>query len=370
MDIRGLRGYAPPVLRRLLLAVGMGLVLANASASAQPEPRSLESLVRRATAVAEAQVIILTGRDGQRYPALEILDVLEGEPPDELPLIVTEAFEPPVEVPALWFLSRGSKGWAPVGPEPYLPLTERARVQAMLEVRKDPRKALDSGDSRLQKAALALLQPREADRLCLVGLLSHAEWGVRLGAAEALGRLDRAAAMTWLLKNWPTDDPRRFAETRMVVSGLVRRDVSVPVDTLADRGRTVELYRLAWELASSDRPRALARLPEFRRRVATEPGPWALEALALYPTDVALEGLAEALRNPGEAVVGRALELLRQGLQKPDDALRRVVAGAPGQLLRSRLQSLPKRTWSDATVARVVIAESKALLARLKALAP
>lgn len=358
------------MLRRLLLLVGLGFVLSTAPALAQPEPRSLESMVRRASAVAEAQVIVLTGKEGQRYPALEILDVLEGEPPDNLPLIVSETFEPPVEEPAVWFLVRGAKGWTPLGPEPYRPMAERAWIRALLDVRRDPRKALESGETRLVKAGLALLQPQEADRLRLVGLLSHAEWPVRLGAAEALGRLDRAAAMAWLLKNWPTEDPLRFQETRTVVSGLVRRDVAVPVDGAADRARAVELYRIAWELSGPDRTRALSRLPDLRRRAPSEPGPWVVEALALFPADAALEGLAEALRNPDEANVGRALELVRQALRKPDDGLRRNLAGAPGTLLRTRLQALPKRAWSQEAVARTVLAEARALLARLKALAP
>lgn len=353
------------MLRRILLLVGLGIAMASAPAEAQ---QSVESLVRRAAAVAEAQVVVRTGQDGHRYPALEVLEVLDGEPPGEIPLVLSETFEPPVEEPALWFLARGARGWVPLGTEPYRSLRERDRVQALLDVRQDPRKALDSGESRLVKAGLALLQPREEDRLCLVGLMSHAEWQVRLGAAEALGRLDRAAAMAWLLKNWPTDEARRFAETRAVVAGLLRRDVPVPITSAADRVKAVELYRIAWELSSADRTRALARLPDLRRRAAAETGPWVVEALALYPADAAVEGLAEALRSPDESVVGRALELLRQALRKPDDALRRALAGPTGTLLRTRLAALPKRSWSDASVARVVATEARDLLARLKSL--
>lgn len=354
------------MLRRILLI----LVLAALPASAQAE-RSLESMVQKADAVAEAQVEVRQGRDQgavYRYPVLVVLDALEGEPPDEVPLVVSETFEPPVGEPAIWFLARGPRGWVPLGPQPFRPLEEEAWIRALLAARPNPRQHLQEAGGLRLRAALALLRPREEDRLRLVGLLEHAEWPVRLAAAEALGRLDPAAAMAWLLKSWPVEDPYRYFEVQNVVARLLKRDLRLPLDSASDRRRAVEVHRLAWDLRGPDRSRAEARLPELKTRAATEPGPWVVESLALFPADRALEGLAESLRNTDEGVVGRALELLRRALQKPDAATRKALAGPPGDLVRARLQGLARRSWSDPAVGRAVAAESRDLLGRLRSL--
>lgn len=349
----------------------LAFLLLAVPAEAQVEAPTTESLVRRADAVAEAQVVVRGGREGGRplrFPVLEILDVLEGEPPDEVPLVLTDSFEPPVGEPAVWFLARGSRGWVPLGPAPFRPLEEADRVRALLTVRRDPRRYLEA-EPRLLGAALDLLQPRPEDRIRLVGLLGHGEAPIRLRAAAALGRLDRNAALRWLFARWPVDDPARFLEVRAVVASLLHLEIPVPLDNPADRRRAVELYRLAWELSSQDRGRALQRLPVLRKAVAVEEGPWALEALALYPPEVALPGLADALRNPDEAVLGRALALLREDLRRPEPALRKALAGPAGSLLRNRLQALGRRTWSEPAVGRMVAADARDLLGRVRDLA-
>lgn len=358
--------------RRLVL---LALLVLARPAPVRAEAVSTESLVRRADAVVEARVVVRERREAGkavRYPALEVLDVLDGEPPDEIPLVLSDAFEPEPGEEALWFLARGPRGWVPLGVDPFRPLPQGDWIRALLEVRQDPRRVVggaSQADPLRLKAALALLQPRTGDRLALVGLLGHAEWPVRLAAARALGRLDRDAALRWLFPRWSAEDPARFQEVRTAVEGLLRRQVPVPVEQVPERRRAVELYRVAWELEGPDRARALARLPELRRAVAVEAGPWALETLALYPRDLALPGLADALRNPDESGVGRALALLREALSQRDPAVLRVAAGSTGSLLRNRLQALARRTWSDPEVGRQVASEARELLERLRDLA-
>lgn len=332
----------------------------------------LESLIRRAHAVVEAQVVLRESpREGHtlRFPALEVLKVLAGTPPSEIPLQLSASFEPPLREPAIWFLVQGQRGWVPLGHQPFRDLQEADWIQVLLEVQRAPRAHLAGGDPKRMRAALVMLRPGPQDRARLEELLGHPSFELRLQAAVTLGRMDREAALDWLFEHWSLEDPRRFAQVRRGIEQVLGRQLALPVHTQLQRRQAVEVYRLAADLTGLHRARALERLPGLNQAVAGRSGSWALEALALYPPELALPGLAEALRNPDEAVVGRALALLDAALESPGPELRRAAAAPAGTLVRTRLAALAGRTWSTPEVGRVVLGEARRLKARLASLA-
>jgi hypothetical protein len=355
-------------MRRSIL---LGLVLFFWPAGAWADEVPLESLVRRAHAVVEAQVVVReASHEGRtlRFPALEVLQVLLGNPPREIPLQLSASFEPPLHEPAVWFLVRGSRGWVPLGHDPSRELRDSDWIRTLLEVRAEPRAHLASQNPTRVRAALVLLTPGPQDRARLQELLLHPTFDLRLQAAVTWGRLDREAALDWLFESWTLGDAMRFAQVRRAVETLLGRRVALPVHTAWQRQRAVEVYRLAADLTGVHRARALQRLPGLSRAAATGSGAWAVEALALYPPELALPGLAEALGNPEEAVVGRALALLEEALAHPGPALRRAAASAAGSTARARLAGLSRRTFSSPEVGEMVRLQAGELMARLRVL--
>jgi len=214
-----------------------------------------------------------------------------------------------------------------------------------------------------------MLTPVPQDRARLEELLNHPSFELRLQAAVTLGRLDREAALDWLFERWSLADTGRFIQVRRAVEALLGLQVTLPVHTPLQRRRAVEVYSLAADLSGRHRDRALERLPGLSRAAATVSGAWALEALALYPPELALPGLAEALGNPDEAVVGRALALLEEALAHPGPGLRRVAASATGNTARARLAALSRRSFSTPEVEGTVRSQAGELMARLRVLA-
>jgi len=295
--------------------------------------------------------------------------VLSGNPPREIPLQLSASFEPPLHQPAVWFLVRGTRGWVPLSQDPARDIEDSDWIRTLLEVRREPRAHLASKNPTRVRAALVLLTPGPQDRARLQELLGHPAFDLRLQAAVTWGRLDREAALDWLFERWTLADAGRFAQVRRAVETLLGRRVALPVHTALQRRRAVEVYRLAADLSGVHRARALERLSALTRAAATDSGAWALEALALYPPELALPGIAEALGNPEEAVVGRALALLEEALANPGPGLRRAAASAAGSAMRARLAGLNRRAFSTPEVEEMVRSQAAKLMARLRVLA-
>jgi len=353
-------------------SIFLGLMLCFWPTGVSADEVQLESLVRRAHAVVEAQVVVReASHEGRtlRFAALEVLQVLSGSPPREIPLQLSASFEPPLHEPAVWFLVRGTRGWVPLGRDPSRDLQDADWIRTLLEVRREPRASLSGSNPTRLRAALVMLTPVPQDRARLEELLNHPSFELRLQAAVTLGRLDREAALDWLFERWSLADTGRFIQVRRAVEALLGLQVTLPVHTPLQRRRAVEVYRLAADLSGRHRDRALERLPGLSRAAATGSGAWALEALALYPPELALPGLAEALGNPDEAVVGRALALLEEALAHPGPGLRRVAASATGNTARARLAALSRRSFSTPEVEGTVRSQAGELMARLRVLA-
>lgn len=350
---------------RRLLTLALLLLLVLAAAAAPPATQ-LEELVAEADLIVWARVASVERSQSEALPdrlTLDVQEALLGSPGTRLNILFfSEAWDIPPPVVGqsyLFFLRKAELGWFGVRPDAFRPAAQREIAASLVKVRKNPRLFLGGEQLRLVLAGLRYLKPRPGDQDRLLTLLNYPEGEVQLRAARALAPLDSKASLEWLFANWPAADNKQFLRYHEVVTDVLGKTLYTRLDTAEERQQAIELYRIAWWLSSPElREKALKALPEV---AASEDPGWAVEALALYPSELALEPLTQALTKADEESTGRILVLLEPILRKPNAAVRRQLDGATGDLLRQELTAVARRKYAAASLRAFLPAEARRL---------
>jgi len=358
------------MIRRVLMLALLLLGLANA---ATPPATPLEDLVAEADLIVWARVAAVERSQSEALPdrlTLEVAETLLGSPVQKVTTgFFSEAWD--ITTPAagqsyLFFLRKAELGWFGVRPDAFRPAPQKEIAASLAKVRKNPRLFLGGEQTRLLLAGLRYLKPQAGDQDRLLMLLNYPEGEVQLRAARALAPLEPKAALEWLFANWPAHDNKRFLRFHQIVSEVLGRSLYAAIDTTEDRQRAIELYRLAWWLGSPEnREKAVKMLPTVAAEAAGEDPGWAIEALGLYPADLALEPLTQALAKADEEWTGRILALLEPILARPNAAVRRQLEGPTGDRLRQALTAVSRRKYAAASLRAFLPAEARRLLKML-----
>ena len=252
--------------------LGLALLLLTQPLLAQPDLGSDEELVRLSHRVVVAEVVgVKRGTHPQEPDRLQlrIVEDILGKGPNSLTVLffgrVFERPSPKVGTRTLAFLRRSRQGWFPVRLDGLRPASQKERLVTLVAVRKTPEPFLSSSQDALLLQALEFLKPTRSHERKLRELLQHHNPKVQRKAASKLAVVDPRTAGDWLFAHWQVDDMDAFMEVHTAISSLLPKPLYVRVESTEQRRQAVELYRLAWWLASPlEREKALARLPGGR----------------------------------------------------------------------------------------------------------
>lgn len=339
-------------------------------AAAQPELGTDEELVRLSHRVVVAEVVsIQPGTHPQEPDRLQmrIVEDILGKGPSSLTVLffgrVFDRPAPKVGTRTLAFLRRSQQGWFPVRLDGLRPAEQKERLVAVVAVRKTPELFLTSSQDALLLQALEFLKPGPKHQSKLRELLQHQNSKVRRKAASKLAKVDPRTAGNWLFANWTVDELDAFMEIHSAISSLLPRPIYVRVESTEQRRQAVELYRLAWWLASPlEREKALARLPEVEKAFKEGRQEWAMEAVALYDPVDCLPVLLNGLESLNEEHYGRALTILSESLAVPEPSIAKWLGGPEGERLRNLLFEWSVRRYEHPSLQAFVPVQARRAL--------
>lgn len=221
----------------------------------------------------------------------------------------------------IFFVKKVQDFWYPVRPDGIREDGFRYKVTRFLKIRQQPSLFLEVSDLKELRLALSFLKPTYRDRFALYSLLSHPQLSIRLQVVRSLYQVDPIGAGEWFFRRWKAENKEDFATYLEVAGEMFDQRFGLPSTHRHEKEQLVELYRYTWWLQNpTTQGLAYRQLPHLEKALG-EGKAWALEAIALFPSDESIPRLTSALRAYSEKFTGRILNLLSSELQRPNPKL-------------------------------------------------